>query len=71
MGTSVFEKQDIEKVEALRINIEIAFQDFLTNSFKSTNKSGARKARNNTIALEKLMKEYRKISIKSNQTKEE
>jgi hypothetical protein len=53
-----------DKVDALRIQIDAEFQDFLKNSKKYINKAAARRARKNTLELTKLMKTYRVISIK-------
>ena len=51
-------------VENLRGQIIETFQEFTQNTASAVNKAAARRARKNTLDLEKMFKEYRKISIK-------
>ena len=51
-------------VENLRGQIIEAFKEFTQNTASAVNKAAARRARKNTFVLEKMFKEYRKISIK-------
>ena len=51
-------------VENLRGQIIEAFKEFTQNTASVVNKAAARRARKNTLDLEKMFKEYRKISIK-------
>lgn len=51
-------------VENLRGQIIEAFKEFTQNTASAVNKAAARRARKNTLDLEKMCKEYRKISIK-------
>ena len=51
-------------VENLRDQIIEAFKEFTQNTASAVNKAAARRARKNTLDLEKMCKEYRKISIK-------
>ena len=51
-------------VENLRDQIIEAFKEFTQNTASAVNKAAARRARKNTLDLEKMFKEYRKISIK-------
>ena len=51
-------------VENLRGQIIEAFKEFTQNTASAVNKAAARRARKNTLDLEKIFKEYRKISIK-------
>lgn len=51
-------------VNELAEKIDAEYAAFKANSENPGNKAGARRARKNTIELTKLMKEYRKISIK-------
>ena len=51
-------------VENLRGQIIEAFKEFTQNTASAVNKAAARRARKNTLDLEKMYKEYRKISIK-------
>lgn len=57
---------DLQKKEVneLREKIIAECQEFKINSADPKNKAAARRARGNTNTLTKLMKEYRKISIK-------
>ena len=57
---------DLERKEVneLAEKIDAEYIAFKINSANVGNKAGARRARKNTIELTKLMKEYRKISIK-------
>ena len=56
-----FYSNDVEK---LRDQIIEAFKEFTQNTASAVNKAAARRARKNTLNLEKMFKEYRKISIK-------
>ena len=56
-----FNSVDVEK---LRGQIIEAFKEFTQNTASAVNKAAARRARKNTLDLEKMFKEYRKISIK-------
>ena len=58
---SDFNSVDVEK---LRGQIIEAFKEFTQNTASAVNKAAARRARKNTLDLEKMLKEYRKISIK-------
>ena len=58
---SDFNSVDVEK---LRGQIIETFQEFTQNTASAVNKAAARRARKNTLDLEKMCKEYRKISIK-------
>ena len=51
-------------VENLRGQIVETFKEFTQNTASAVNKAAARRARKNTLDLEKIFKEYRKISIK-------
>ena len=51
-------------VENLRGQIIEAFKEFTQNTASAVNKAAARRARKNTRDLEKMFKEYKKISIK-------
>ena len=51
-------------VENLRGQIIEAFKEFTQNTASAVNKAAARRARKNTLALGKMLQEYRKISIK-------
>jgi len=51
-------------VENLRGQIVETFKEFTQNTASAVNKAAARRARKNTLDLEKMCKEYRKISIK-------
>ena len=51
-------------VENLRSQIIETFKEFTQNTASAVNKAAARRARKNTLDLEKMCKEYRKISIK-------
>ena len=51
-------------VENLRDQIIETFKEFTQNTASAVNKAAARRARKNTLDLEKMCKEYRKISIK-------
>ena len=51
-------------VENLRGQIIEIFKAFTKNTASAVNKAAARRARKNTLDLEKMCKEYRKISIK-------
>ncbi len=57
-------KFDEEKVAMVRDAIVKENGLFITDSYKMDNKAGARRARKSSLKLEKLLKEYRKISIK-------
>lgn len=52
------------KVTELRSKIETKFGEFLLDSVKPTVKAQARRARKISGEIEKMLKEYRKISIK-------
>ena len=58
---SDFNSVDVEK---LRGQIIEAFKEFTQNTASAVNKAAARRARGNSLDLEKMFKEYRKISIK-------
>ena len=51
-------------VENLRGQIIETFKEFTKNTASAVNKAAARRARKNTLALGKMLQEYRKISIK-------
>ncbi len=51
-------------VENLRGQIIEAFKEFTQNTASAVNKAAARRARKNTLAIGKMLQEYRKISIK-------
>ena len=51
-------------VENLRGQILKTLGEFTQNTASAVNKAAARRARKNTLDLEKMFKEYRKISIK-------
>lgn len=51
-------------VETLLHQIVETFKEFTQNTASAVNKAAARRARKNTFNLEKMFKEYRKISIK-------
>ena len=51
-------------VENPRGQIIETFKEFTQNTASAANKAAARRARKNTLDLEKMCKEYRKISIK-------
>ena len=51
-------------VENLRGQIVETFKEFTQNTASAVNKAAARRARKNARDLEKMFKEYRKISIK-------
>ena len=51
-------------VENLRGQILKTLGEFTQNTASAVNKAAARRARKNTLDLEKMCKEYRKISIK-------
>ena len=53
-----------KKVAELRSEIETKFSEFLQESVKPTVKAQARRARKISGEIEKMLKEYRKISIK-------
>lgn len=52
------------KVAELRSEIETKFREFLQESVKPTVKAQDRRARKISCEIEKMLKEYRKISIK-------
>lgn len=54
----------MDKFENLMKDINTKLEEFNVNTKKATNKSAARRARKNTIELEKLFKDYRKLSAK-------
>ena len=58
---SDFNSVDVENLRDLIIEI---FKEFTKNTASAVNKAAARRARKNTLDLEKMFKEYRKISIK-------
>ena len=58
---SDFNSVDVENLRGLIIEI---FKAFTKNTASAVNKAAARRARKNTLDLEKMFKEYRKISIK-------
>ena len=58
---SDFNSVDVEK---LRGQIIEAFKEFTQNTASAVCKAAALRARKNTLDLEKMFKEYRKISIK-------
>ena len=58
---SDFNSVDVEK---LRGQIIEAFKEFTQNTASAVNKAAARRARKNTLAIGKMLQEYRKISIK-------
>ncbi len=58
---SDFNSVDVENLRGLIIEI---FKAFTKNTASAVNKAAARRARKNTLDLEKIFKEYRKISIK-------
>jgi len=51
-------------LDELKEKIDAEYLLFKTNTEKLDNKTAARRARKNTLELTKLMKTYRKISIK-------
>lgn len=53
-----------ETVIELRGKIEAIFREFMIDSAKPTVKAAVRRSRKKTSELEKMLKEYRKISIK-------
>jgi len=57
------EFNEVSVVE-LRTKIEATFREFMLDSAKPKVKAAARRARKITSELEKMLKEYRKISIK-------
>ena len=58
---SDFNSVDVENLRGQSIE---AFKEFTQNTASAVNKAAARRARKNTLDLEKMFKEYRKISIK-------
>lgn len=58
---SDFNPVDVEKLLGQIIE---TFKEFTQNTASAVNKAAARRARKNTLDLEKMCKEYRKISIK-------
>ncbi len=58
------EKFNEASVIELRSEIESKFREFMIDSAKPTVKAAARRSRQHTLKLAKLMKEYRAISIK-------
>ena len=58
---SDFNSVDVEKLHG---QIVETFKEFTQNTTSAVNKAAARRARKNTLDLEKMFKEYRKISIK-------
>ena len=48
----------------LRTKIEATFREFMLDSAKPKVKAAVRRSRKRTSELEKMLKEYRKISIK-------
>ena len=56
-----FNSVDVEKLHG---QIVETFKEFTQNTASAVNKAAARRARKNTLDLEKMFKEYRKISIK-------
>lgn len=63
-GKIIFTEKQIQEVTELYGKVSSEMNKFLTDAAKHTNQSSARRARTCSLALEKLLKEYRRISIK-------
>ena len=63
-GKVIYTEKQIQTVTELYGKVSSEMNKFLTDAAKPTNQSSARRARTCSLTLEKLLKEYRRISIK-------